>query len=145
MSPYTQFLSAKELIFSSTSSGVPCTIIIIVRSSCLLVTTSTAQWQLCRRPKNHCALYASLYNYHLSLHCLCLYHCLCHCLCLCICVPNSFLNSCYHKLSENVWVWGSRSSRSEIWSGVTIVGQTNEQTNNEQGKIGLLSQRTMKG
>ena len=80
MSPYTQFLSAKELIFSSSSSGVPCTIIIIVRSSCLLVTTSTAQWQLCRRPKNHCALYASLYNYHLSLHCLCLYHCLCHCL-----------------------------------------------------------------
>ena len=28
--------------------------------------------------------------------------CLCHC--LCICVPYSFLNSYYHKLSENVWV-----------------------------------------
>ena len=52
----------------------------LISSSGLLVTTSTAQWQLCRRPKNHCALYASLYNYHLSLHCLCLYHCLCHCL-----------------------------------------------------------------
>ena len=29
-------------------------------------------------------------------------HCLCIRLCLCICVPNSFLNSYYHKLSENV-------------------------------------------
>ena len=38
---------------------------------------------------------------------LCLCHCLCIRLCLCICVPNSFLNSYYHKLSENVWVWGS--------------------------------------
>ena len=32
--------------------------------------------------------------------------CLCHCLsiriCLCICFPNSFLNSYFHKLSENV-------------------------------------------
>ena len=35
---------------------------------------------------------------------LCLCHCLCICLCLCICVPYSFLNSYYHKLSENVWV-----------------------------------------
>ena len=35
---------------------------------------------------------------------LCLCHCLCIRLCLCICVPNSFLNSYYHKLSENVWV-----------------------------------------
>ena len=40
--------------------------------------------------------------------------CLCYCLCirLCICVPYSFLISYYHKLSENVWVWGSRGSRS---------------------------------
>jgi len=38
---------------------------------------------------------------------LCLCHCLCIRLCLCICVPYSFLNSYYHKLSENVWVWGS--------------------------------------
>merc|ERR1712240_667184 len=43
---------------------------------------------------------------------LCLCHCVCICLCLCICVPYSFLNSYYHKLSENVWVWGSRGSRS---------------------------------
>ena len=45
--------------------------------------------------------------------------CVCHCLCirlyLCICVPYSFLNGYYHKLSENVWVWGSGASRSEIW------------------------------
>ena len=68
---------------------------------------------------------------------LCVCHCLCIRLCLCICVPNSFLNSYYHKLSENVWVWGSGASRSEIWSGVTIAGQ--------QGKIGLLSQWTMEG
>ena len=47
--------------------------------------------------------------------------CLCHC--LCICVPNSFLNSYYHKISENV----CGASRSEIWSGVTIAGRTNEQ------------------
>ena len=33
---------------------------------------------------------------------LCVCHCLCIRLCLCICVPNSFLNSYYHKLSENV-------------------------------------------
>ena len=45
---------------------------------------------------------------------LCLCHCLCIRLCLCICVPNSFLNSYYHKLSENVWVWGSRGSRSGV-------------------------------
>ena len=38
---------------------------------------------------------------------LCLCHCLCIRLCLCICVPYSFLISYYHKLSENVWVWGS--------------------------------------
>merc|ERR1711954_531309 len=43
---------------------------------------------------------------------LCLCHCLCICLCLCIFVPYSFLNSYYHKLSENVRVWGSRGSRS---------------------------------
>merc|ERR1712020_127935 len=48
--------------------------------------------------------------------------CLCHC--LCICVPNSFLNSYFHKLSENVWVWGSRGSRSGGGGDVTIVGQT---------------------
>merc|ERR1712240_689597 len=43
---------------------------------------------------------------------LCLCHCLCIRLCICICVPYSFLISYYHKLSENVWVWGSRGSRS---------------------------------
>ena len=43
---------------------------------------------------------------------LCLCHCLCIRVCLCICVPDSFLNSYYHKLSENVWVWGSRGIRS---------------------------------
>ena len=41
---------------------------------------------------------------------------LCHSLCnrlrLCISVPFSFLNSYHHKLSENIWVWGSRGSRS---------------------------------
>ena len=52
---------------------------------------------------------------------LCLCHCLCIRLCLCICVPNSFLNSYYHKLSENVWVWGSVASRS---GDVTIAGRT---------------------
>ena len=55
--------------------------------------------------------------------------CHCHCLCirlyLCICVPYSFLNSYYHKLSENVWVWGSVASRS---GDVTIAGRTDEQT-----------------
>ena len=39
---------------------------------------------------------------------------------------------------------GSRASRSEIWTGVTIAGQPNNQTT-EQGKIGLLSQWTMEG
>ena len=66
---------------------------------------------------------------------LCLCHCLCIRLCLCICVPNSFLNSYYHKLSENVWVWGCGATRSEIWMGVTIAGRQP----NKQGKIGLLS------
>merc|ERR1711928_8008 len=44
--------------------------------------------------------------------------CLCHCLCirLCISVPNSFLNSYYHRLSENVWVLGYGATRSEIWT-----------------------------
>ena len=72
---------------------------------------------------------------------LCVCHCLCIRLCLCICVPNSFLNSYYHKLSENVWVWRCGASRSEIWWDVTMVGQPTEQ----QGKIGLLSQWTMEG
>ena len=71
---------------------------------------------------------------------LCVCHCLCIRLCLCICVPNSFLNSYYHKLSENVWVWGCGASRSEIWSDVTMAGRTNK-----QGKIELLSQWTMEG
>ena len=70
---------------------------------------------------------------------LCLCHCLCIRLCLCICVPNSFLNSYYHKLSENVWVWGCGATRSEIWTDVTIAGQR------QQGKIELLSQWTMEG
>ena len=56
---------------------------------------------------------------------LCLCHCLCIRLCLCICVPYSFLNSYYHKLSENVWVWGSVASRS---GDVTIAGRTDERT-----------------
>ena len=63
---------------------------------------------------------------------LCLCHCLCIRLCLCICVPNSFLNSYYHKLSENVWVWGCGASRSEIWWDVTMAGQPNERTNKER-------------
>ena len=71
-------------------------------------------------------------------------HCLCIRLCLCICVPNSFLNSYYHKLSENVWVLGCGATRSEILKGVTIAGQPNEQPT-EQGKIELLSQWTMEG
>ena len=69
---------------------------------------------------------------------LCVCHCLCIRLCLCICVPNSFLNSYYHKLSENVWVWGCGATRSEIWTSVTIAGRTNNQPT-EKGKIGLLS------
>ena len=63
---------------------------------------------------------------------LCLCHCLCIRLCLCICVPNSFLNSYYHKLSENVWVWGCGATRSEIWTGVTIAGQPTTKTNKER-------------
>ena len=57
---------------------------------------------------------------------LCVCHCLCIRLCLCICVPNSFLNSYYHKLSENVWVWGCGASRSEIWWDVTMAGRTTD-------------------
>ena len=57
---------------------------------------------------------------------LCLCHCLCIRLCLCICVPYSFLNSYYHKLSENVWVWGSGASRSRGGEDVTIAGQPTE-------------------
>ena len=53
--------------------------------------------------------------------------CLCNCLCLCICVPYSCLNSYYHKLSENVWVWGSGASRSRGGEDVTIAGQTTKQ------------------
>merc|ERR1712240_262860 len=60
--------------------------------------------------------YSTLLGIHLFSRRLCLCHCLCICLCLCICVPNSFLNSYYHKLSENVWVWGCGATRSEIWS-----------------------------
>ena len=71
---------------------------------------------------------------------LCLCHCLCIRLCLCICVPNSFLNSYYHKLSENVWVWGCGATRSEIYSDVTIAGRRRQ-----QGKLGLLSHWTMEG
>ena len=66
---------------------------------------------------------------------LCLCHCLCIRLCLCICVPYSFLNSYYHKLSENVWVWGSGASRSGGGEDVTIAGRTDEQ----KGKIEVLS------
>merc|ERR1711928_70760 len=54
---------------------------------------------------------------------LCLCHCLCIRVCLCICVPYSFLNSYYHKLSENVWDWGCGATRSEIWTDVTIAGR----------------------
>merc|ERR1712004_242475 len=65
----------------------------------------------------------------------CLCHCLCIRLCLCICVPYSILNSYYHKLSENVWAWGSRGSRSG-----DLVGCYHSGTNNRQkGKIELLS------
>ena len=70
---------------------------------------------------------------------LCLCHCLCIRLCLCICVHYSCLNSFFHKLSENVWVWGSEASRSGGGEDVTIAGRTNKQTN-EQGKIEILSQ-----
>ena len=57
---------------------------------------------------------------------LCLGHCLCIRLCLRVCVPYSFLNSYYHKLSENVWVWGSEASRSGGGEDVTIAGQTTD-------------------
>ena len=67
--------------------------------------------------------------------------CLCIRLCVCICVPYSFLNSYYHKLLKNVWVWGSGASRS---GDVTMAGRTNKRTN-KQGKIELLSQWTMEG
>ena len=50
---------------------------------------------------------------------LCLCHCLCVRLCLCICVPYSVLKSYYHKLSDNVWVWGSGASRSGGGEDVT--------------------------
>ena len=50
---------------------------------------------------------------------LCLCYCLCIRLCLCLCIPNSFLNSYYHKLSENVTVWGSGASRSGGGEDVT--------------------------
>ena len=63
---------------------------------------------------------------------LCLCHCLCIRLCLCICVPYSFLNSYYHKLSENVWVWGSGASRSGGGEDVTMAGRTDEQTNKKE-------------
>ena len=75
-------------------------------------------------------------------------HSLCNLLSLCICVPFSFLNSYYHKLSENIWVLGCGATRSEIWTGVTIAGRTNKQTNKQtkkQGKIELLSLWTMEG
>ena len=59
---------------------------------------------------------------------LCVCHCLCIRLCLCICVPYSFLNSYFHKLSENVWVRESGArSFGEFWSGVTIAGRTNKE------------------
>ena len=77
--------------------------------------------------------------------------CLCHFLfirlSLCICVPYSFLISYYHKLSENVWVWGSRGSRSGDLVGCYhsgTDGRTNERTN-KQRKIELLSHWTMEG
>merc|ERR1711954_421904 len=64
---------------------------------------------------------------------LCLCHCLCIRLCLCICVPYSFLNTYYHKLSENVWVWGSRGSRSGDLVGCHH-GGTNERTNKRKDR-----------
>ena len=39
---------------------------------------------------------------------------------------NSFLNSYYHKLSENVWVRGCWATRSDIWTDVTIAGRTDK-------------------
>ena len=47
---------------------------------------------------------------------------------VCICVPYSFLNSYFHKLSENVWVRESGArSFGEFWSGVTIARRTNKE------------------
>ena len=57
---------------------------------------------------------------------LCLCHCLCIRLCLCICVPYSFLSTYYHKLSENVWVWGSWGSRSGDLVGCHHGGTTKQ-------------------
>merc|ERR1712173_169983 len=56
------------------------------------------------------------------------------CLCLCICVPNSFLNSYYHKLSENVWVWGSRGSRSGDLVGCHHSGTTERTKRKDKDK-----------
>merc|ERR1711978_706093 len=53
---------------------------------------------------------------------------------LCICVPNSFLNSYYHKLSENVWVWGSRGSRSGYLVGCYHGGTTTDRTKRKEKK-----------
>ena len=53
--------------------------------------------------------------------------CLCINNCLCICVSYSFLNSYYHKLSENEWVWESGASRSRGGEDVTIAGRTNKE------------------
>ena len=95
------------------------------------------------RPRNHILVmlessgfrkYGTLLVIQLFSRRLCLCHCLCIRPCLCICVPYSFLNSYYHKLSENVWVWGSGASRSGGGEDVTIAGRTNK-----QGKIELLS------
>ena len=63
---------------------------------------------------------------------LCFCHCLCIRLCLCICVPNSFLNSYYHKLSENVWVWGSKGSRSGDLVGCHHSWTDNKRTNKKE-------------
>ena len=71
--------------------------------------------------------YSTLLVIHLFSWRLCLCHCLCIGICLCICVPYSFLNNYYHKLSENVWVWGCGATRSEIWTCVTIAGLTTNQ------------------
>ena len=70
--------------------------------------------------------YSTLIVIQLFSRCLCLCHCLCIRLCFCICVPYSFLNSYYHKLSENVWVWGSGASRSGGGEDVTIAGRPTE-------------------
>ena len=49
--------------------------------------------------------------------CLCLRICNCHCLCICVTLPS--LNSSWHELSENVWVWGLgtvRSAAFNLWA-----------------------------